>query len=139
MPNIEPRENILTLYTNIKTIIDTSKEQATIQLNNTMVLSYWDIGRELKEEILKEKRATYGKEVVKKISEKRLLAYGRGYSRSNLEIMMKLYTFFDKEICTTLSHKFSWSHFVKFIKVKDELKRNLYIIMSSRYKAKAKK
>jgi len=130
MPNIEPTKNISTLYTNIKTIIDTSKEQATIQLNNTMVLSYWDIGRELKEEILKEKRATYGKEVVKKISEKLSLEYGRGYSRSNLERMMKLYTFFDKEICATLSHKFSWSHFVEFIKVKDELKREFYITMS---------
>jgi len=124
MPNIEPRENILTLYTNIKTIIDTSKEQATIQLNNTMVLSYWDIGRELKEEILKEKRATYGKEVVKKISEKLSLEYGRGYSKASLLRMIQVYTIFsEKEIVATLSRQFSWSHFVEFIKVKDELKR----------------
>ena len=40
MPNIKPTKTIATLYTNIKTIIDTSKEQATIQLNSTMVLSY---------------------------------------------------------------------------------------------------
>jgi len=131
MPNIKPTRNISTLYTNIKTIIDTSKQQATIQLNNTMVLSYWEIGKELKEEILKDKRATYGKEVVKKISEKLTLEYGRGYSRSNLERMMKLYTFFDKEICATLSHKLSWSHFVEFIKVKDALKREFYITMST--------
>jgi len=123
MPNIKPTKNITTLYINIKTIIDTSKQQATIQLNNTMVLSYWEIGKELKEKILKDKPATYGKEVVKKISEKLTLEYGRGYSRSNLERMMKLYTFFDKEICATLSHKLSWSHCVEFIKVKDELKR----------------
>jgi len=130
MPNIKSTKTITTLYTNIKTIIDTSKQQATIQLNNTMVLSYWEIGRELKDEILKDKRATYGKEVVKKISEKLTLEYGRGYSRSNLERMMKLYTFFDKEICATLSHKLSWSHFVEFIKIKDELKREFYITMS---------
>ena len=65
-----------------------------------MVLSYWDIGRELKE-----KWATYGKEVVKKIFEKLSLEYWRGYSRSNLERMMKLHTFFDKEICATLSRQ----------------------------------
>jgi predicted nuclease of restriction endonuclease-like (RecB) superfamily len=130
MPNIKPTKTITTLYTNIKSIIDTSKQQATIQLNNTMVLSYWEIGKELKEEILKDKRATYGKEVVKKISEKLTLEYGRGYSRSNLERMMKLYTFFDKEICATLSHKLSWSHFIEFIKIKDELKREFYITMS---------
>ena len=132
MPNIEPRKNISTLYTNIKTIIDTSKEQATIQLNNTMVLSYWDIGRELKEEILKEKRATYGKEVVKKISEKLSLEYGRGYSKASLLRMIQVYTIFsEKEIVATLSRQFSWSHFVEFIKVKEELKREFYITMSA--------
>ena len=131
MPNIEPTKDISTLYNNIKSIIDTSKEQAIIQVNNTMILSYWQIGERLKKEILKEKRATYGKEVVKKISEKLTLEYGRGYSRSNLERMMKLYTLFDKEICATLSHKLSWSHFIEFIKIKDdELKREFYMAMS---------
>ena len=131
MPNIEPTKDISTLYNNIKSIIDISKEQAVIQVNNTMILSYWKIGERLKKEILKDKRATYGKEVVKKISEKLTLEYGRGYSRSNLERMMKLYTLFDKEICATLSHKLSWSHFIEFIKIKDnELKREFYIAMS---------
>ena len=132
MPNIEPTKDISTLYNNIKSIIDTSKEQAVVQVNNIMILSYWQIGERLKKEILKDKRATYGKEVVKKISEKLTLEYGRGYSRSNLERMMKLYTLFDKEICATLSHKLSWSHFIEFIKIKDnELKREFYIAMST--------
>ncbi len=130
MPNIETKKDISTLYNNIKNIIDTSKEQAIVQVNNTMILSYWKIGERLKKEILKDKRATYGKEVVKKISEKLTLEYGRGYSRSNLERMMKLYTLFSKEICATLSHKLSWSHFIEFIKIKDELKREFYMAMS---------
>jgi predicted nuclease of restriction endonuclease-like (RecB) superfamily len=132
MPNIEPKNDISKLYKNIKTIIDSSKERATIALNNTMILSYWEIGERLKKEILKDKRATYGQEVVKRVSEKLTLEYGRGYSRSNLERMMKLYTLFDKEICATLSHKLSWSHFIEFIKIKDnELKREFYIAMST--------
>lgn len=65
MPNIEPSQDISNLYNNIKTIIDTSKQQAVIQLNNTMILSYWEIGERLKTEILKDKRVTYGQEVVK--------------------------------------------------------------------------
>ena len=131
MPNIEPIKDILNLYNKIKNIIDTSKEQAIVQVNNTMILSYWKIGERLKKEVLKEKRAAYGKEVIQKISEKLTLEYGRGYSRSNLERMMKLYTLFDKEICATLSHKLSWSHFIEFIKIKDdELKREFYMTMS---------
>ncbi|CAA6805946.1 MAG: FIG074102: hypothetical protein [uncultured Sulfurovum sp.] len=45
---------------------------------------------------------------------------------------MKLYTIFnDKEICATLSHKLSWSHFIEFIKIKDELQREFYVAMCS--------
>jgi len=35
-----------------------------------MILAYWEIGRHLRDEILKEQRATYGQEVTKKIFEK---------------------------------------------------------------------
>ena len=131
MPNIETKKDISTLYNNIKNIIDTSKEQAIVQVNNTMILSYWKIGERLKKEILKDKRATYGKEVVKKISEKLTLEYGRGYSKASLLRMIQVYTIFsDKEIVVTLSRQLSWSHFIEFIKIKDELKREFYIAMS---------
>ena len=132
MPNIEPIKDISTLYNNIKNIIDTSKEQAIVQVNNTMILSYWHIGERLKKEILKDKRATYGQEVVKKISEKLTLEYGRGYSKASLLRMIQVYTLFsDKEIVVTLSRQLSWSHFIEFIKIKDdELKREFYITMS---------
>ena len=54
-----------------------------------------------------------------KISEKLTLEYGSGYSHSNLERMMKFYCLFsNKEICVTLSHKLSCSHFVDLIKDK---------------------
>ena len=133
MPNIEPIKDISTLYNNIKSIVDTSKEQAVIQVNNTMILSYWKIGERLKKEILKDKRATYGKEVVKKISEKLTLEYGKGYSKASLLRMIQVYTIFsDKEIVVTLSRQLSWSHFIEFIKIKDdELKREFYIAMSA--------
>jgi len=79
-----------------------------------MILAYWEIGRHFRDEILKEQRVTYGQEVTKKISEKLTLEYGSGYSHSNLERMMKFYSLFsNKEICVTLSHKLSWSHFVR--------------------------
>jgi len=132
MPNIEKNKNISTLYNNIKTIIDTSKQQILYEVNKTMTLSYWEIGERLKTEILKDERAVYGQELIKNISDKLTLEYGRGYSRSNLERMMNFYMLFnDKEICATLSHKLSWSHFIEFIKIKDELKREFYIAMCS--------
>jgi predicted nuclease of restriction endonuclease-like (RecB) superfamily len=98
-----------------------------------MILSYWEIGERLKKEILKDKRATYGQEVVKKVSEKLTLEYGRGYSKASLLRMVQVYTIFsDKQIVVTLSRQLSWSHFIEFIKIKDnELKREFYIAMST--------
>lgn len=69
--NIELPKNISILYINIKTIIDTSKQEDTIQFNNIMVLSYWELGKQLKLEILKDERATYGEEVVQTTSTRR--------------------------------------------------------------------
>ena len=116
MPNIEVKKDISTLYQNIKTIIDTSKQEVATQVNRTMVLSYWEIGRALKIEILKDKRATYGDEVVKKVSHKLSLEYGRGYSKANLSRMINLYNYFEnKQIVATLSQQLSWSHFIEFI------------------------
>jgi len=133
MPNIEPQKNISTLYNNIKTIIDTSKQEAIIQLNNTMVLSYWEIGKQLKLEILKDERASYGEEVVQNISKKLTLEYGRGYSKAGLLRMIQVYnSFSDKQIVVTLSRQLSWSHFIEFIKVKDELKREFYMVMCTK-------
>jgi predicted nuclease of restriction endonuclease-like (RecB) superfamily len=133
MPNIEPKKNISTLYNNIKTIINTSKKEAITQLNNTMVLSYWDIGEELKREILKDERATYGQEVIQKISNRLTLEYGKGYSKASLLRMIQVYNYFsDKQIVATLSRQLSWSHFIEFIKVKDELKREFYIVMCAK-------
>ena len=133
MPNIEPKKNISTLYNNIKTIINISKEEAITQLSNTMVLSYWDIGEALKREILKDERATYGQEVIQKISNRLTLEYGKGYSKASLLRMIQVYNYFsDKQIVATLSRQLSWSHFIEFIKVKDELKREFYIVMCAK-------
>ena len=130
MPNIEKNKDISTLYNNIKTIIDTSKQQILYEVNKTMTISYWEIGERLKTEILKDKRASYGQEVVKKISEKLTLEYGRGYSKASLLRMIQVYSYFsDKQIVVTLSRQLSWSHFIEFIKIKDELKREFYIAM----------
>jgi predicted nuclease of restriction endonuclease-like (RecB) superfamily len=132
MPNIKKEKNISILYNNIKTIIDTSKQEAVVEVNKTMILSYWEIGEHIKTEILKDERAVYGQEVVKQMSEKLTLEYGRGYSKASLLRMIKVYVnFSDKQIVATLSRQLSWSHFVELIKIKDELQREFYIAMCS--------
>ena len=95
-----------------------------------MVLLYWNIGKIIQEEIIKNDRAEYGKRIVTTLSSQLILNFGKGYSRSNLNRMLDFYdTFPTFEIGATLSHQLSWSHIVEIMKLKDALKREFYLTL----------
>ncbi len=52
------------------------------------------------------------------------LHHGKGFSRSNLTYMRLFYLRYP--ICETVSHILSWSHYVKFLKLENELERGFY-------------
>jgi predicted nuclease of restriction endonuclease-like (RecB) superfamily len=124
-----------TLYRDIKTIIEQSKQYAVSQVNRTLVLGYWNIGKLLKEIVLQEERASYGDQTLKKLSKKLTLEYGSGFSKSNLTRMVNFYSYFaDDKIVATLSQQLSWSHFVELLKLQDDLKREFYLVLCSNEK-----
>ena len=100
-------------------------------INNIITITYWHIGKIIVEDELNGKeRADYGKQVLKELSKKLTIEYGNGFSERNIRRMKKFYKLFiDFEIVATLSPLFSWSHFVEFIKIEDEIKREFYISM----------
>lgn len=118
------------LFVNIKDIIEKSKEYVVKNVNSTLVLLYWNVGKMIKENLVNNKRTEYGKEVLKKIGKSLTIEYGNGFSEGNLSRMVKFHSFFaDENILVTLSQKFTWSHFVEFIRIEDDLKREFYITM----------
>lgn len=122
--------NINKLYDKIVTLIEETKRNVVIRVNNEMTSLYWHIGKNVTENILKNKKAEYGKEVIKKLSNKLIIEYGRGYGERNIFRMVKLYDYYsDFEILSTLSAKLSWSHFVELIQIPDKLKRDFYATM----------
>ncbi|MCI8412340.1 MAG: DUF1016 domain-containing protein [Clostridia bacterium] len=101
-----------------------------IKVNSEMTILYWNIGKEIKENILNYEKAEYGGAVIENLSKRLTINYGRGYSKRNLFKMLKFYEYFsDFEILPTLSAKLSWSHFVEIIQIEDEIKRKFYITM----------
>ena len=124
--------NIDELYNRIVILIEDAKRNVVVKVNNEMTMLYWSIGKNITENILKNKKAEYGKEVIKKLSNKLTIEYGRGYSRANLFRMTKIYEYCtDFEKISTLSRKLSWSHFVELIQISDKLKRDFYATMCS--------
>ncbi len=52
------------------------------------------------------------------------LEFGKGFSRSNLVYIRKLYLAFPKS--ETLSHQLNWSHYFEILKAENNLERNFY-------------
>ena len=53
-----------TMFLEIKSLIEQSKQQVAITVNVIMSMLYWQIGQRINNEILKEQRAEYGKQIV---------------------------------------------------------------------------
>lgn len=67
-----PQENLPALptdelYQAIRTLIESSRTQVVIQVNQALVLTYWQIGKTIKTEVLDGGRAQYGTTMLKRI------------------------------------------------------------------------
>jgi len=101
------------------------RRQAAYAVNNILVQTYWQIGQYIVEyEQGGALKAEYGDELLLRLSKDLTLLHGKGFSRSNVQRMRKLYLFYP--ICATVSHKLSWSHYVEILKANNELEIKFY-------------
>ncbi|MDD3476768.1 MAG: DUF1016 N-terminal domain-containing protein [Sulfurimonas sp.] len=95
---------------------ETGKVRAFNAVNTELVKTYWEIGKYIVEfEQNGAKKAEYGKGLLEQLSGDLSIKYGKGFSRSNLVRFRQFYSAYP--ICSTLSHKLSWSHIVEFLKI----------------------
>ncbi|MDR1130770.1 MAG: PDDEXK nuclease domain-containing protein [Prevotellaceae bacterium] len=118
------------LFADIKTLIEQSKQQVAIVVNSSMTMLYWQIGDRIKNDILQNKRAEYGQEIIKQLSVNLTEQYGKGWSEKHLRHCLRIAeTFPDFQIVSTLWRQLSWSHIKAILYIEDELKREFYIEM----------
>ena len=118
------------LFEQIKNLIEQTKNNVAIAVNSSLTMMYWHIGKLINDEILQNKRAEYGKEIVATVSQQLIKQYGKGYSYSALTRMMKFAKNIDEKNIATLSQQLSWSHFKELIVLEDTLKIEFYAQMS---------
>ena len=56
------------LLTEIRQLIETARQQTARAVNSALVVTYWHIGRRIRQDVLKNDRAEYGKEIVSALS-----------------------------------------------------------------------
>jgi hypothetical protein len=115
------------LLSDVKTLIEGSRARVARSVNSEQVLLYWAIGTRIRQDVLGNERADYGKEVVRDLAATLALEYGKGFSRTNLFYMLQfseVYSTF--EIVQTLSGQLSWSHIVEILPLSTPLEREFY-------------
>jgi len=118
------------LLEDIRSLIETSRQNVAMAVNMGLTHLYWQIGTRIRHNILQEKRAEYGKEVVTKLSKQLTTEYGRGFSRRNLFNMIRFAEVFpDEKIVHSLNAQLTWTHFKEIIYLGDPLRRDFYAEM----------
>ncbi len=109
----------------IKDVIISSRNKIAYEVNNTMLLAYWNVGRIIVEnEQNGNIKAEYGKQVLKELSKELKKVLGSGFSVSNLQYMRRFYLKYPKQ--QTLSVKLSWSHYCELLSIENDDERCFY-------------
>lgn len=138
-------------FSQIVDLLQSARSNVVRTINQTMVLTYFEIGRIIVEEEQGGKeRAAYGKQLLKELSKVLTKEFGRGFSVQNLERMRSFYLAYSisstalriskkgqtmsdelqNEKSQTISAQFhlSWSHYLKLLRIDDENERKFYEI-----------
>ncbi len=115
------------LLPDLRQMILTAREQVARAIDGRLALLYWEIGSRIRLDILREKRAGYGEQIVATLSRQLEREFGSGYGEKSLRRMLQFAGQFPQpKIVATLSRQLGWSHFKEIIPVEDPLARNFY-------------
>jgi predicted nuclease of restriction endonuclease-like (RecB) superfamily len=114
------------LLSDLRALLQKSREQLQQNINTTMVHTYWQVGRLIVEgEQQGSERAAYGQQVLKHLSAELTAEFGKGFDSSNLRNMRSFYLVFPKH--DAVRHILSWSHYRSLIRIENEQARQWYL------------
>ena len=129
--NVNDRTEV-SFYNDIRSMIENARRNVAITVNIELSMLYWHIGKRINEELLKNQRAEYGKQVLSGLSERLTFEYGKGWSLGILKQCVWFASKYPQEqISYTLCNKLTWSHIRLLLPIDDELKRDFYIEVCS--------
>lgn len=121
---VAPEEKLLN---EISQMIEQSKGQLISYANSTLTLLFWHVGKRINDDILQNRRAGYGRQIVVTLSRQLVARHGKNFEEKNLRRMMQFPEAFpEPEKVVTLSRYLSWSHFIVLIPLKKNATRIFY-------------
>lgn len=118
------------LLRDLRGLILAAREQVARAVDSGLVTLYWHVGRRIRQDILKEKRAEYGAKIVSALGTQLSGEFGRGFNARNLFRMVRFAEVFaDEGIVSALRTQLGWTHFRMIVPMDDDLKRDFYAEM----------
>jgi len=123
MSDISIKDNF---FNPIRDILQTARDRTYKQVNFIMVEAYWNIGKQIVQEEQNGKhRAKYGSALIKGLSKKLTLEFGKGFTSTNLKMMRQFYNAFPNS--HTLCDQLTWSHYRLIVRVQNQNAREWYM------------
>ncbi len=117
----------LTLFETVNELITSAKQRIASTANHELTLLYWRVGKSIKEVVLQNERASYGKAVVADLAQRLTQQYGKGWSEQQLRhCLYSAEVFSEEQILSTVWRELSWSHMKTIMYLDDPLKREFY-------------
>lgn len=115
------------LYSDVCQIIDGTRGRIATFLNTEVCMTNWYIGKRIKEDVLFNQRAEYGKQVIKNLSLRLIGRYGSGWSEKKLRHCIRsAETFSEQDIVSSTQRQLTWTHLKSLMYIKDPLERQFY-------------
>lgn len=122
--------NIQPVASDIKQLIDQSRQNVALAVNAEITILYWSVGKRINDEVLQNNRAEYGKQIVVLLARKLTEDYATGWGEKQLRQCMHFALVFpDRQIVYALRIQLSWTHLRSLVYIEDPLKREFYIEM----------
>lgn len=132
-------------FSQIVDLLQSARNNVVRTINQTMVTTYFEIGRKIVEEEQNGKdRADYGKSLLQDLSKVLTSEFGKGFSVTNIQQMRGFYLSYQKQQTLSVksenanqqtmsvNFKLSWSHYLKLMRIDDENERKFYEIESAK-------
>lgn len=118
------------LYNDLCGIIDDVRGRIATYVNTGVCLTNWYVGKRIKEDVLYNQRADYGKQILKNIAKQLINKYGSGWGYEKLKHCVRsAYLFSEDEIRYATSTQLNWTHLRILMAVSDNLARQFYMEM----------
>ena len=117
------------IYEEIYELLSKARQNIISNINSTMTKTYFLIGKRIVEEEQNgNKRAEYGKNLIKILSKKLTKEFGKGFSETNLKQMKTFYINYKNSQTLSDQFKLSWSHYLILMRIENIGTRNFYEI-----------